>query len=335
VAGRLIVCSAGLVSILLAGVAVGADTGSAPDPTISMGETDRNTTCYSWRETDTSLALLNNDRTVWQLNYDKTECKPYFHPVCLVDGTELTWLRPPDHPWHRAVWFSWKFINGLNYWEEDRKTGLSEGRTEIDSVAVNAADDFSARIEMTLSYHPPEKPAVLAETLILSVSAPDETGVYRIDWHSSFTAGDEDVLLDRTPLQHEKDGRSWGGYAGLSVRVADGTSAWQVLNSAGQRDLAAKGENAIWMDFSMQTREGEQCGFAIFDHPANLRQPSPWYVSMDTRVPFGYFSPAVLYSEAYTLPAGDTLKLRYRIVVHPGRLDENALGAEWKVWTGQ
>lgn len=75
-------------------------------------------TSYSWRQTDSSLALLNHGRVVWQLNFNKKEGKPYFHPVGLIDGTVLTWLRPADHRWHRALWFSWKFIDGLNYWEE-------------------------------------------------------------------------------------------------------------------------------------------------------------------------------------------------------------------------
>ena len=29
----------------------------------------------------------------------------------------MTADRPPDHIWHHGLWFSWKFINKVNYWE--------------------------------------------------------------------------------------------------------------------------------------------------------------------------------------------------------------------------
>ena len=135
---------------------------------------------YDWRQTDSSLALLNRGRIVWQFNFDRKQPKPYFHPVCLTDGTELTWHRPPDHPWHYGLWFSWKYINGLNYWEEDRKTGLSQGRTEINNIEVEPHDDYSAQIAMQLRYHPPGQPPVLTESCIIRLGKPDENGGYRM-----------------------------------------------------------------------------------------------------------------------------------------------------------
>ncbi len=285
---------------------------------------------YNWRQTDGSLALLSRGRLVWQLNFDKKEGKPYFHPVCLSDGTELTWHRPPDHPWHYGLWFCWKYINGLNYWEEDRQTGLSQGRTEIQHADVKLHDDYSADIVLNLSYHPPDAPAVLTEERRIHISAPDSEGLYRIDWTGRFTAGAADVLLDRTPIPSEKDGQSWGGYAGLSVRFAKGISDWRLVDSERRKDLAAHGQNARWMDFSGRFAQGRTAGITIFDHPSNLRHPAPGFVIMDPKPPFGYFSPALLFNKPYTLPAAETLTLRYRILIHPGRLDTSALEHEWQ-----
>lgn len=303
--------------------------GQATD-TVESSSVAKPKSAYAWRQTDGSLALLNHGRVVWQFNFDKKEGKPYFHPVCLTDGTELTWHRPPDHPWHYGLWFSWKYINGLNYWEEDHQTGLSEGRTEIRHVEVKLGDDYSAYITMELSYHPPGAPAVLMEDRRITICAPDDQGTYRIDWSSRFTAGDTDVLLDRTPIAGEKDGQSWGGYAGLSVRLAKSITDWQVIDSEGRKDLTAHGQKARWMDFSGQTAGDRVAGIAIFDHPANLRHPSPGFVIMDPKVPFGYFSPALLFNQPYTLPAGKSLILRYRVLIHPSRADKNLLEREWK-----
>jgi len=285
---------------------------------------------YDWRQTDSSLALLNNGRVVWQFNFDKKWGKPYFHPVCLTDGTELTWHRPPDHPWHYGLWFSWKYINGLNYWEEDRNTGLSQGRTEINNIEVKPRDDYSAQIAMQLSYHPPGQPAVLTESCIIRLGKPDENGGYRIDWMSRFTAGAADVLLDRTPIPGEKGGQSWGGYAGLSVRVAKNVTDWYLADSEGRKDLQAHGKKARWMSFGGLAAESKEFSIAVFDHPDNLRHPSPGFVIMDPKVPFGYFSPALLFNKPYTLPAGKSFSLKYRFLIHPGRAEKKMLEAEWK-----
>ena len=55
---------------------------------------------------------------------DPPEGKPYFD--LLVPGSRdeyLTEARPKDHVWHLAFFFSWKFINGRNFWEpHDKRT---------------------------------------------------------------------------------------------------------------------------------------------------------------------------------------------------------------------
>ena len=169
---------------------------------------------YTYAATDTSLALKKGKTVIWKLNFDKKEGKPYIHPLCTSDGMLLTAMRPKDHPWHRALWFSWKHINGLNYWEENRKTGLSQGRTEITTIKILARQGKAATIDMTLSYHPPGNPALLTEKRTMVISLPDKNGVYTIKWTSASAAGDVDVHLDRTPIKGETGGKGWGGYAG-------------------------------------------------------------------------------------------------------------------------
>jgi len=173
-----------------------------------------------WKETDTSIALTNNDKIVWRFNYSVSEPKPYFHPLSLMDGTILTWNNPPDHIWHHALWFSWKYINGINYWEpNDREKGTYAGVTEWGNVDIEQYDDHSASINMDLQYHPAGESNVMTERRTVLISAPDSAGQYTIAWTSTFTAV-EKIILDRTPITGQKDGVSWGGYAGLSLRIA-------------------------------------------------------------------------------------------------------------------
>jgi hypothetical protein len=279
---------------------------------------------YSWRQTGSSIALLSSQQIVWQLSYKRQEGQPYFHPLSLTDGTVLTSLRPTDHPWHRALWFSWKYINGVNYWDPE----VPEGRTEVINVKTTLGEDYSAHIEMSISYHRAQRPAVLTERRSLAVSAPDENGCYYIDWLSVFTGGDNDVLLDRTPIPGEKNGKSYGGYAGLSLRMAEHTRDWHFLGSEGPLEPESRGSKARWADFTGEVAEGRSAGVAVFDCPDNPRHPSSWWLSCS----MPYFSPAVLFHKPYTLPAGKTLTLQYRILIHSGRADKDMLEREWKAF---
>lgn len=296
------------------------------------GDSDRFTKSpsYSWKQTDTFLALMNHDRIVWRFNHGKDEPKPCFYPVALTDGTPLTAMSPPDHHWHRSLWFAWKDLNGLDYWTEDLQTGLSPGRTEITQVKTTPGSDFSATIEVNLSYRPPEKPAVLAERRVLRVSTPDADGSYRIDWTCEFTPGNQDVEI--------KGGTAGGGYAGLSVRIAQNSQDWQLTDSEGRRDTPSAftaththGQQARWADFSLVSNVNlRAAGITVFDHPRNPRHPTYWHNVIENKTPFGYFSPALVWKEPFILQAGKSLTLQYRVLIHPERWERERVEKAWQ-----
>jgi hypothetical protein len=278
----------------------------------------------AWKETPHSLALLRGEQVVWQLNYKPEEGKPYFHPVTVAGSESLSDLRPADHRWHRAIWFSWKTINGVLYWEEDPQTGKSPGETEVVEVKATAREGHSARVELALSYHPPGQPAVLTERRVLEVTAPAADGSYAIDWQSTFTAGDADVVLDRTPIVGEPQGVAWGGYAGLSLRLVPALRQWQFTDSGGV--AKERWKQARWIAFAGPLPSGQSATIAVLDHPQNLRHPTPWYLILE----MPYFSPAVLYLSPYTLPAKQRFTLRYRILLQAGVAERDAVENQWK-----
>jgi len=269
---------------------------------------------YEWKhEEGKSLTFLVDGKLLWKLNYAKAEGKPYFHPVCLADGTALTWHRPPDHRWHRALWFSWKHINGLNYWK----------------LTFEKTGGGTTTIRMDIAYHPPDKPNVLTEQRLITITAPGADGCYRMDWVQAFKAQDKDVVLDRTPIQGEPGGKGWGGYAGLSFRSAKELTGYQVLNSEGLKNMAGHGKPCRWLDLSgVVGPEKRPAGVAMFNHSVSERHPIPGYIIM--RGHFGYISPALLFKEPCRLPAGKTLTLCSRILIHPGLGDKTRLDKEWQ-----
>ncbi len=284
----------------------------------------------SFQKTDQFVALLNGGKTVWQFNYGKDLTKPYVHPLSLMDGTELTQISPPDHRWHYGLWFCWKIINGVNYWEE--KTGKSEGTTEWDNVNVQTQPDGTARISMDVSYHESNKPAVLTEKRTLAFSAPEASGVYVLDWTSVFTAIADKVELNRTPIPGEKDGQPWGGYAGLSFRARSRVQDVLYTATCGPAMLTEGRFRGKDTGFEYSgIVDNKPFGVAILDHPQNLNAPTPWYLIHNDVMDF--FSPAVISEGPYRISKGQTFTLQYRIFVHPGRWDSARLKKQYEQFT--
>ena len=145
----------------------------------------------NWTQSDTTLILKNDSDIIWQFNFNNRFGRPYFHPLC-INNAILTCAAPPDHPWHLGFWFSWKYINGVNYWEyldnfKSEKTGYkSAGITEIIKHEITNNPDFSADIHLQLVYHPADSAAILDEVRNIHISPPFTDGSYYIDHENIF-----------------------------------------------------------------------------------------------------------------------------------------------------
>jgi len=217
------------------------------------------------------------------------------------------------------LWFCWKFINVVNYWELNSLRKKPDGRTSWSPPRIQTNDNQSAVIEQQLTYQPVDEEAavILREHRRIDISAPDAQDAYHLDWTLSFTAGDQAVVLDRTPPQEQ----SWGGYAGLSLRFPTNLTARQAVSSQSLVEFGAGGRHrsrASAMDYHGLI-EGHAAGVAFLDHPDNPRHPTPWYLIDSPEM--SYMNAALLADAPLSLPAGGHLTLRYRVIVHPGRWD--------------
>jgi len=275
------------------------------------------------------LSLVLEGKTIWSYHFTADGGFPHFHPVATAGGTVLTEFAPADHRWHRGVWFSWKYLNGVNYWDwGGKKVAVPDGITRLSGKESVARGDDSCTVAMNLEYSTADK-VVLKEKRQITIGLPRDDGSYTIDWHMTFTAAEKDVVFDRTPPEK----KTWGGYGGLSFRAAKSMGNQRVIDSEGRTGKAGHGKRARWMDFSGTVDDqGTAAGVAMFDHPSNPRHPTPWYVSTGG---MGYFNPAFLFHEPYTLPAGKSFTLRYRMLVHTGAGDAAALKKEYEAFKAQ
>jgi len=281
----------------------------------------------SWSDRNGSrVSLIGPDGPIWTFRYNREKYgKPHFHPVSTVSGTPLTWLMPPDHVWHYGIWFSWKEINGINFWEENKQTHQAPGRTSWSSVSVRTTAAGAARISLDLRYHEPGADPLLTEQRTIHIRPPRKNGTYVMDWTCNFEVGDTNVKLDRTPLPGEEGGQPWGGYAGLSIRYAKRLTDRKLVTNRGPVSFQSTPyarPRAKAADLTGHIDE-QTAGIAMLGHPSNPRYPVPWYAIR--KGVFGFLNAALIQHEPMTLPAGETMTLRYRLIVHRGRWSKQRL----------
>jgi hypothetical protein len=252
--------------------------------------------------------------------------KPHLHPVATPSGVVLTEVEPPDHPWHRGLWFVVKFVDGDNFWEEYDPAGWGVQRH-------NGPPRRSSRgVAGDLDWVRPDRRTVAVREHRRLSHANLGTGAYAIDWDVTLAApAPAPVVLDRSPYNG-----AWGGYSGLAFR---GRSDWcdtrLLLDDGAERDRVAP-QRSRWCDLSGVADRAE-VGVCILDHPGNPAHPVPFYAACRAEAADGdgwanTVYPAFLWDGPVTVPAGEQLGFRYRVVVHDGLWDQSRCTGAWEAW---
>jgi hypothetical protein len=245
-----------------------------------------------------------------RLNYTYQNIpKPCLHPIRLPSGTSITEYEPSDHVWHRGLWFTFKFVNGVNYWEE-RDPVFGYQRTEMYQETADT-------LTHTLRWEDETQGIPLTETRQLSFREHDDVLV--IDWHTEMTATTA-VTLDRTPFT------TWGGYGGLFIRLRNDLTEAQCVFSDGTRTPRPVGERYQWGGIEGTLPEGDTVGVVFLPHTRNPRHPEPFYGSAKPN--YNFLGAAPLFHEPLLIPAGETLTYRSRVLILPRRITASEV-AEW------
>ena len=96
----------------------------------------------------------------------------------------------------------------------------------------------------------------------------------------------------------------------------------KIVNSNGLTNKEAWGKPAAWVDYHGPV-EGETVGIAIMNHPSSFRFPTYWHVrtyGLFAANPFGLhnFQNSDDVDGSHTLEPGQSMSLRYRVLVHKG-----------------
>ncbi len=251
--------------------------------------------------------------------------RPYIHPVTTPAGRVVSREAPGDHPWHHGLWFTIKYVDGDNFWEEMAPYGVlrHDGRPEL-----GEGPDGSISLTGSLTWTRPDRETVaLTERRILT-HVPLGDDAYAIDLDTTLTAA-RPVRLERTEYT------TWGGYGGFTLRGSAALVDTRLLLPDGSTHSRLVGQPAPWCDLS-GTVDASPAGLALFDHPGNRRHPVPFYASTFDGYGEGtwtnFFNAAFLFHDGMDLDAGEALRIRHRALVHDGHWPVDRLQGAWSDW---
>lgn len=235
-----------------------------------------------------------------------------------------------DHPHHRSLWFAHGDVDGVDFWH-------GSGHIEMLGFRVSLTSYSSARIELSLLWRAPDEREVLRERRRLEFHA--EAGARWIEVTHELTPSNSGVVFGDT-----KEG-TFALRLRPSLQV-DGPEGRGVLFDSELHDSAEVwGKRARWIAVTGPAEDEsgaeKRLTVAIFDHPANLRHPTWWHArtyGLLAANPFGQgaFEGRTLTRDGtYPLSRGDTLRLRYRVLIGDGPLLPPRLEAEAQRFVGE
>jgi hypothetical protein len=283
---------------------------------------------------------VNVDGELFTKYLTKSEVRPVLWPVIGPTGKPLTRAYPvaegtvkeaQDHVHHRSVWIGFEGVNDVDFWHEPAtgRKAYPPGEQRHCEFSQVECDGETATIIAVTDWLGPEGKKICEDerTWTFGTDGDDRW----LDCRMVLTASEGELTFADT-----KEGF-------FAVRVADSMNVdhkngGRIVNSRGQTDAAAWAQPAEWVDYEGPV-EGEDVGIAIFAHPETLNYPEPWHVRT-----YGLFAANPLGKVAFTsgagdvrkrpksltLPAGDQLILRHRIVLHRGDENDAKLAEKYK-----
>ena len=237
---------------------------------------------------------------------EPTQKYPYFFPVNGPSSlNSVTTESSEPYPHHHSLFLACDHVNGGNYWQE----GLDRGQIVSQGLTVSTNGPEAVVFTDRCLWQKPGEPAIIEDARTFTVTAPSATE-RMIDAEFSLTPL-VDVHIATT------------NHSLFAARMAPDlsvTGGGILVNANGDMGEGKTfGVAAPWCDY-YGTRNDITEGLAIFQHPANRWYPSQWF----TRA-YGFFSPTPmnwLGDAGLDLPKGETLTLRYRVLVHTGTTDD-------------
>ncbi len=281
---------------------------------------------------DEDGVTVNLDGELFTRYIKKSGAKPILWPIIGPTGKEMTRAYPmtegppterKDHVHHRSFFFTHGNVNGVDFWSEGAGHGNTEHR---EFVKVQGGNEAVIVTRNDWVSGDGRKQCEDLRTLTFGADGDSRW----IDFEITIKAGEQTVKFGDT-----KEGT-------FGIRVAgtldvDAKKGGKIVNSEGLTDGAAWGKPASWVDYHGPI-DGETLGIAVLNHPSSFRYPTHWHVrtyGLFAANPFGLKDFKAADDGSHTLNPGETMTLRYRVLLHKGNEKEGKVADAFEAYAKQ
>lgn len=299
------------------------------------------------RLTAQELALVPNERGV-EVTVDgapfasyeiRSRHQPVIWPIIGPEGQAMTRQFPlgepapgekVDHPHHRSLWFNHGSVNGIDFWAEPpaNEQGVPQHLIRHREFStIESVGDVAKLVAVNDWLSNGKK-----------VCEDERTILFGADEHGRWIDVTILVKASEGPLVF---GDTKEGSFGIRVPGAlavDSEQGGEIRNSRGDRNDAAWGRAAEWVDYHGVV-DGKPVGIAVFDMPDSFRHPTRWHVrtyGLFAANPFGDrdFPAGKTPQGEAKLAQGEQLRLHYRVLLYSGALTPAELEAIYRKYRG-
>jgi len=259
--------------------------------------------------------------------------KPYLHPLRAASGTYVTRMwpmetvegEPQDHKHQRGLWFAHAKVNGLDFWNNEASyTTPHRGKIVLKKLGKVKSGKQQGSIAAEFEWTDLKGSVLLTEARTMTFYS--DPKLRTIDFDIVLTAKTMVTFFD------EKD-----GLFAYRIRpdLQEQKGSGKITNADGlETEKALWGKPSNWCDYSGEIK-GEKVGITIFDHPQNPRHPVRWHArgyGLMAANPFGLsvFTRDKSQKGDITIEPGQSLRFRYRVIIHPGDAKSAGIAALWE-----
>jgi hypothetical protein len=230
-----------------------------------------------------------------------------------------------DHPHHRSLWMTHGDVNGTDFWLEG-----GEGGVTAHQEFTQLSDGEQAVVSAKNLWQTADGKPILTEVRRYTFFGDGNKQILDCEFKLSATHGD--VNFGDT-----KEG-SFGMRIAGSMKV-EAEQGGVLTNNHGDKNSDAWGKRAEWVDY-VGPIDGEQMGIAILCHPTTFNFPNRWHVrtyGLFAANPFGvhHFENSPTPTDGVALASGDSLVLRYRVLLHRGDTKAADVEGEYATYAAQ
>jgi hypothetical protein len=282
---------------------------------------------FKFIQTDQGFDLTENGKPVF--SYQKVPksltgeyiCNNYIHPLYNLNGDTLTQEFPPDHPYHRGIFWTWHqlYIDTVSLGDGWINSGISQSVVKLLTAKRDAAVSIDLEADWFSDSLSSGDPFMKEQTTI--VVYPSGKDMRIIDFTIKLNA-----LIDKLEIGGSNDPKGYGGFC-LRLDIPDNMVFTSESGLVMPQELQVN--TGRWMDFSGAFGStGNANGIAILCNPKNPAFPSPWILRQKSSMQNAVYPGR----DRVKLSLNNPLILKYRLVIHNGDandIDLNNLQKEY------